>query len=47
MLPSLIKQEDYYLLVLFQVGSQEAETKKQRTLGNFEFVGNILKGSGA
>lgn len=32
MLLSLIKLEDYYLFVLFQVGSQEAETRKLKNI---------------
>ena len=46
-LPQLIKPEDYYPLVVIQVGSREAATRKMRnTKKDFASLGRLLKGSG-
>uniref|UniRef100_A0A493TS73 Uncharacterized protein n=1 Tax=Anas platyrhynchos platyrhynchos TaxID=8840 RepID=A0A493TS73_ANAPP len=47
-LPQLIKPEDYYPLVVIQVGSREAATRKMRNIKkDFASRGRSLKGSGA
>lgn len=42
-----MKQEDYYLPVVFQVGSQEAATRKLQSIKkDFVSLGKTLKGLG-
>ena len=46
-LPQLIKPEDYYPLVVIQIGSREAATRKMRYIKkDFASLGRMLKGSG-
>uniref|UniRef100_A0A8B9C455 SGNH hydrolase-type esterase domain-containing protein n=1 Tax=Anser brachyrhynchus TaxID=132585 RepID=A0A8B9C455_9AVES len=46
-LPQLIKPEDYYPLVVIQVGSREAATRKMSNIKkDFASLGRMLKGSG-
>ena len=47
-LPSLVRPTDYYLLLLFQVGSDDLGRTSLRTLKkDFRALGRQVKGSGA